>query len=219
MSRESSLALTVCKARFMLPRSRLDRRIVASPLLSVTIATFALFTAALAQGEATLASCVGHHSNSRASPNELVKQMGEESVLEGAISWIADGDSIWVRVGAREVEVRLADLDAPERDQPFGWEAKLELIELLRGRNVKLVPREVDRHGRIIARVWIGELDVNRELVRRGLAWFYPAFSQDASLLCEERRARAARVGLWVQSSPQPPWQRRREANWPERKR
>jgi endonuclease YncB( thermonuclease family) len=183
------------------------------------VATFAPFSAAFAQDEVTLESCVDHHANSRANPNEIATQIGEESVQEGVTSWIADGDSIWVRVGAREVEVRLADLDAPERDQPFGWEAKLELIEILRGRTVRFIPREVDRHGRIIARVWIGELDVNRELVRRGLAWFYPAFAQDASFLCEERRARAARVGLWVQSSPQPPWQRRREANPPERKR
>ena len=140
-------------------------------------------------------------------------------VLEGALSWVADGDSIWVRVDGQEVEVRLADIDSPERDQPYGWEAKLGLIDLLRGRHLKLVPHDVDRHGRIVARVWVDDVDVSRELVSRGLAWFYRAYGRDFSLRCEERRARAEGRGLWAQPSPQAPWAHRREMDHQDRDR
>lgn len=172
-------------------------------LLAVSISATAPVCDSLAQADSSFEACDGRPVAKRASARE-------GKVLEGPISWVTDGDSVWVRVEGREVEVRLADIDAPERDQPYGWEAKLGLIDLLRGRHVMLIQRDVDRHGRIIARVWTDELDVSRELVRRGLAWFYPAFRQDAALLCDERQARAARRGLWAQATPQAPWTHRR---------
>lgn len=166
--------------------------------------------------------CVESHTPDRVDTTRQDRRHDDAQavrVLEGPLSWVADGDSIFVRVDDRDVEVRLADIDAPERDQPYGWEAKLGLIDLLRGRQLRLVPRDVDRHGRIVARVWIDDLDVSRELISRGLAWFYPAYGRDSSLRCEEWHARAERRGLWAQRSPRAPWAYRREMGNQDRER
>jgi endonuclease YncB( thermonuclease family) len=146
-----------------------------------------------------------------------VPKVGEEGILDGSLMWVTDGDSLRALVNGQDMEIRLADVDAPERGQPYGWEAKLALIDLVRGRHIVLAPRDVDHHGRIVARIWAGEIDVNRELVKRGAAWFYPAYAEDESLFHEEQRARTAKLGLWgVAGSRIEPWEwrrREREAN------
>jgi endonuclease YncB( thermonuclease family) len=43
--------------------------------------------------------------------------------------------------------------------------------------------RDIDRHGRTVGRVYVGALDVNAELVRRGDAWIYRQCRTNASLL------------------------------------
>jgi endonuclease YncB( thermonuclease family) len=118
-----------------------------------------------------------------------------------------DGDSLRARIGGELVEVRLADIDSPEYGQPYAWEAKLALIDLVRGQRLALVPREVDRHGRIVARVSVGELDLSRELVIHGAAWFYPAYAKNPTLREQEQRARTLKRGLWgVEGSRVAPW-------------
>ena len=41
----------------------------------------------------------------------------------------------------------------------------------------------VDRYKRIVGRVYVDGVDVNRELVRGGYAWVYRKYSNDAELL------------------------------------
>jgi endonuclease YncB( thermonuclease family) len=123
---------------------------------------------------------------------------GDEGILDGRVTWVTDGDSLRVFIKGRDMEIRLSDIDAPEREQPYGWQAKLELIELVRDRQVVLKPRDVDRYGRVVARVWVDGTDVNRELVRRGAAWFYSQYAKDETLYYAEQEAREAKVGLWA---------------------
>ena len=37
-----------------------------------------------------------------------------------------------------------------------------------------------DHYGRIVGRVYVGDTDVNRELVAQGYAWVYRKYSNDA---------------------------------------
>jgi endonuclease YncB( thermonuclease family) len=131
----------------------------------------------------------------------------QEFSLDAELLWVMDGDSLRVRIAGEQVEVRLADVDAPERGQCYAWEAKLALIDLVRGKRLTVVPREIDRHGRMVARVWVREMDVSRELVKQGAAWFYPAYAKDGTLRELERQARAAKRGLWSIEGPRvAPW-------------
>ena len=119
---------------------------------------------------------------------------------------VKDGDSIVVLSAGREVDVRIADMDAPELDQAYGEKAKDALVSLVGGREVRLELVGGDVYRRIVANVFVGERDVAAELVERGLAWVRRAYAPAARLISLEDDARAAHRGLWAGPNPVPPW-------------
>lgn len=129
----------------------------------------------------------------------------------GRVVGVTDGDTIKVLCNRTEVKVRLAEIDAPERGQPFGAKAKVALSDLVFGRQVRLEVTDKDRYGRSIARVWVGSTDANREMIRRGYAWAYRKYLTDTTLLDDEESARRARSGLWADADPTSPWEFRAE--------
>lgn len=138
---------------------------------------------------------------------------GEEGVFDGPLLWVTDGDSLRMLIRGRDTEVRLADVDAPEREQPYGWNAKLQLIDLVRDKHLVILPRDVDQYGRIVGWVWAGEVAVNRELVVRGSAWFYAKYANGDAYYHVEQEARNAKRGLWALpiADRKEPWVWRRE--------
>jgi endonuclease YncB( thermonuclease family) len=131
----------------------------------------------------------------------------------GVVRWVTDGDTLHVDVRGRSMEIRLAEVDAPEREQPYGWQAKLALIDLVRDRQVRVVPYDVDRYGRVVAHVYVDAKEAGAELVRQGAAWFYAEYANSESLYELEQVARAGRVGLWALPPAEriEPWQWRKE--------
>ena len=125
---------------------------------------------------------------------------------------VKDGDTITVRSGGDEVDIRLADIDAPESDQPRGPEARRVLQALLDGREAELGLVGGDAYQRIVARVSAGGIDVNAEMVRRGLAWVLRDYDPAPQLIQLEDDARAAARGLWADADPVPPWVWRKSA-------
>lgn len=82
-------------------------------------------------------------------------------------------------------------------------------------KQVELEPITQDRYDRLVARVFVGELDVNAELVRLGHAWAYRKYmrkGEDAGLCSLEQEARESRLGLWAISTQArvAPWDWRR---------
>jgi endonuclease YncB( thermonuclease family) len=138
---------------------------------------------------------------------------GEEGVFDGSLLWVTDGDSLRIMIRGRDTEVRLADVDAPEREQPYGWNAKLQLIDLLRDKPLLVVPRDVDQYGRTVGWVWAGDVAINREMVARGSAWFYSKYADDDAFRYIEKEARDAKRGLWALpvKDRKEPWAWRRE--------
>jgi len=49
--------------------------------------------------------------------------------LTGRVVGVHDGDTLTLRVGTRQVKVRLAETDAPELKQPYGQKAKQALSD------------------------------------------------------------------------------------------
>ena len=123
---------------------------------------------------------------------------GDEGVFFGPLVRVKDGDSLVVKVQGVAMDFRLAEIDAPELDQPYGRAAKQELAALVAGKQLVLVPLDTDRYGRTVAQVWNGDTHVNRELVKRGAAWFYSEFARSAALYEVEQEARGAKRGLWA---------------------
>ena len=134
--------------------------------------------------------------------------------FSGTVRKIFDGDSFLVRPAkGRDVDVRMQDIDAPEKDQPYGNSARKALIDLIGDRQVFLDVVDIDRYGRMVVRVFRepDRLDIAKALVRDGHVWVYRRTVHDRSLIELEEAARASRRGLWALPSKDrtPPWQYR----------
>lgn len=131
----------------------------------------------------------------------------------GRVVGITDGDTIKVLTEDHTLfRVRLAEIDAPEKGQPYGRQAKEALSLLCFGKEATLEVSGKDRYGRLLAGVNCdGEL-ANEMLVRKGYAWVYRRYSSRQELLDMEAQARAMRIGIWSDSDVTPPWVWRKSA-------
>ncbi|HHF9224645.1 thermonuclease family protein [Iodobacter sp. BJB302] len=133
--------------------------------------------------------------------------------IEGQVIAIADGDTLTVLHGREQVKVRLTDIDAPEKAQPFGQRARQSLAELCFHEQARVEDRGRDRYGRTLGRVWCAGVDANAEQVRRGMAWVYDRYVTDRTLYAAQDKARAEQRGLWSEGTPTPPWEWRHHAH------
>jgi micrococcal nuclease len=133
--------------------------------------------------------------------------------LRGKVVSIADGDTITVLDAAKKQhKVRLNGIDAPEKAQPFGAKSKARLGELVAGKDVVVDWKENDQYGRILGTVYMDKLNVNKQMISDGFAWFYRKYSKSSELAAAEAGAKAAKRGLWVDANPTPPWDFRKSA-------
>ena len=124
----------------------------------------------------------------------------------GTVSKVVDGDTLVVSAVTGDCKVRMSGIDAPEMKQSFGPEAKEALSSRVLGKTVRVVCRENDRYGRVVADVYDGHKWVNLDMVFAGMAWHYKAYSKDARLASVEGNVRKHGVGLWKQKDPVAPW-------------
>ena len=140
--------------------------------------------------------------------------------LYGVVVSIADGDTVTLKVNDSTHKIRLAEIDTPERDQPYGLAATSALTDLLLGHRVRVkVVKESDRYGRVIGRIFKDEKDVSAHMVKQGHAMVYRRYLTDKSLLVLEANAKYKKLGLWglPEQERVPPWvwrqQQRNEVN------
>ncbi len=111
----------------------------------------------------------------------------------------------------QKIRIRLADIDAPEKDQPFGKQSRDSLLEMVGRKQVQIDSRAVDQYGRTVGFISVDGRNVNQEQVRRGMAWEYSHYHTDKTYLGLQSEAQHERRGLWSRNSPQPPWQWRKQ--------
>ncbi|MDM0036831.1 thermonuclease family protein [Variovorax sp. J22P271] len=126
--------------------------------------------------------------------------------FSGQVVGVLDGDTIDVLVNQTPVRVRLAEIDAPEKKQPFGTRSRQALSEYVFRQVVTIRENGKDRYGRTIGTVLVDGRSVNSAMVGAGMAWAYRTYLIDRSLLEVEARARNSKRGLWADASPVPPW-------------
>jgi len=124
----------------------------------------------------------------------------------GKVVGVADGDTITVLYGKKEYKIRFQHIDCPESSQAFGTKAKQVLSNKVFGKTVTVRWTEKDRYERILGDIHIGQRWINAEMVNEGMAWHYKFFSKDATVAAAEVKARAAKLGIWSQPNPVPPW-------------
>lgn len=123
---------------------------------------------------------------------------------------VDDGDSVTLLApGHDPVRARLADIDAPEWNQPHGDRSKRMLSDLAFGRDAEVAVVDVDSYERPVVRVRVEQESVNAAMVKLGGAWVFTRYNRDAALPAVEAEARAARRGLWSlpEAERLPPWE------------
>lgn len=126
--------------------------------------------------------------------------------FSGKVVAITDGDTLVVLRENVNVKVRLAEIDAPEKSQPYGKRSRQSLAELVFGKEVYVREEGRDRYGRTIGYVIHEGVNANREQVFRGMAWVYDRFAADRTLYTVQAEAREALRGLWADPAATPPW-------------
>lgn len=130
---------------------------------------------------------------------------------------VCDGDTlrVWLKHklwGNLVKTVRIWGIDAPEKNQPCGSEAKARCSELCLYNNVTVIPTGAKTYDRLVARVILPDgRDLEATLVADGMAWHYVKYAKDADDLARlQDEAKKAGRGLWGLDAPIPPWEWRR---------
>ncbi len=132
--------------------------------------------------------------------------------FEALVIGISDGDTITVLDNQKvQHKIRLAGIDAPEKGQDFGNKAKEHLSDLVYGKAVNLPDTKLDRYGRTVSRVFLGNIDAGLEMIKAGLAWHFKKYQFEQSIVDRlryseaENKARDIKVGLWSLAAPTRP--------------
>ncbi|MBB1126136.1 DUF4214 domain-containing protein [Thiospirillum jenense] len=137
----------------------------------------------------------------------------EYTIQYGKVTAVTDGDTIKITaLDGSTYTIRLAEIDAPESCQRFGFDAKQSLTDLLLNKYVTVMEEDIDRYGRVVAHItgdfFIGS--ASEYQLEHGLAWVYDDYATDSSLDVLEQIAHDAQLGLWADNTPMPPWEWRR---------
>ncbi len=132
-------------------------------------------------------------------------------ILVAKIERVSDGDTVTALTSeGTKLKIRLLGIDAPEvphgkkPGQPFGEDARDYLDHLIGGKTVRVDAYGPDKHGRILAVVWDGLVNVNLLLVVMGYAEVYrgaPCQVYCRALEDAEAQAKQDRVGMWAQGA------------------
>lgn len=125
------------------------------------------------------------------------------------VTGVTDGDTMEVLYKNTRIKIRLAHIDCPEKRsaQPFNNEAKITLSNLCFGQMVTVEGEKYDRYQRLIA-VIINhkKQNVNKEMIKAGMAWHFKKYSKDTDYADLELTARKNRTGLWKDANAIEPW-------------
>jgi len=184
-------------------------------LLALSGAPWGAAPGALSDASLSSAAAGVHRDGGgKASPTKKGGQGGEKAAPKG--SWeaqvldVLDGDTVEVDYHGQRLRIRFFGVDAPEKEQAGGQDAKAFSTELLLGRIVSVEVTSGDMHGRTVGIIHIGETIANEELVRNGWAWVYRTYCKRDDPCRRwfrlEDEARDAGRGLWQADNPTPPW-------------
>eukprot|EP01059_Diplonema_ambulator_P003715 TRINITY_DN13424_c0_g1_i1.p1 TRINITY_DN13424_c0_g1~~TRINITY_DN13424_c0_g1_i1.p1 ORF type:complete len:237 (+),score=49.77 TRINITY_DN13424_c0_g1_i1:37-711(+) len=148
---------------------------------------------------------------------QLEELMGGEVSL--SVRRVIDGDQFLANTeDGFLVKVRLRAIDAPELDQPYGRQAAAHLGELLQAPHTDVIGffYERDHEGRYIADVFTqtsvyAEFSyIQAKMLKEGLAWHFGTFDRRVKLKELMQNASDAKLGLWQDDDPTPPWRHRK---------
>lgn len=113
----------------------------------------------------------------------------------------------------QQIEVKLYLIDAPEKDQAYGYEAKQHLSSLIFNREMNIYVHSKDENNKVLGTV-MKVISYNRggnpiqliniSMILDGMAWYYPFDEHNDMYKESEEKARAKKRGLWSQKAIAP---------------
>ena len=129
------------------------------------------------------------------------------------VVWVVDGDTVHATKNGKLYKIRLTEIDAPERDQPFGKQSTDNLRILLRKGFIDVDLKGQDIYKRHLGRIYVDGTDINKKMVSTGSAWVYDKYVTDESFYIEQKKAQKDRLGIWADEEAMPPWVWRQRNN------
>ena len=111
-----------------------------------------------------------------------------------SIDRVVDGDTVDISIDlgfdlTKKERVRLAGIDTPEtrtkdtKEKELGYEAKEFLeIHLMKASKLTVKTEKDGKYGRMLGWIYIGQTNLNEEMVYRGYAWEYDGGKKTKSL-------------------------------------
>ena len=131
---------------------------------------------------------------------------------------VTDGDTIIIN----EIRIRFTGSDAPEsyffgktqtcldgkgREWECGNAATQKLKELINNQTVRCTDEGQDRYGRTLGICYVGDMDLQAEMVKSGMAVAYLRYSDRYEK--EQNYAKKVKAGMWAGEFKQPEvWRR-----------
>jgi micrococcal nuclease len=142
--------------------------------------------------------------------------LAQQPIIEGFVTKVSDGDTILVITDNHtKLKVRLSGIDCPETPkinqktgkinkigQPFGQEAHDFTTDMILGKRIKIVVYGRDKYRRDLCFIFKDDLNINIELVKKGLAEVYRGKGAIKAYRIEletaEKEARGNPRGIWT---------------------
>ncbi len=148
--------------------------------------------------------------------NEIKDNIDEK--IKYKVIKVSDGDTISVKklknnvLDGDLIKVRLYGVDAPEKDQDFGYESKKALMNYVMDKTIEIDVKSKDRYGRSVGVIYIGGRNINEELLRDGYVWYYEQYDKnnEKSRLLQEN-AMKNKLGLFSKKGYIEPWKFRKD--------
>jgi len=136
-----------------------------------------------------------------------------QTTLTAKVVGIKDGDTVVVLDSLNyQTTLRLAEVDCPEKDQPFGTKAKQFTSDQIYRKQIKYIVTDIDRYGRSIAKIYYDDNKyLSAEIIKNGFGWHYKKYSTSKDLATFEINARKNKIGLWIDENPIQPAQWRKK--------
>jgi len=140
----------------------------------------------------------------------LLVSFAAADVLTGKVVRVIDGDTVvLLTAGNKQERIRLNDIDAPEKGQPYSEASRIFLSDMIAGKTVRVEYKGRDRYRRILGTIFIGGKNVNEEMVRAGLAWKYQN-SRNKRIAELEAEAKRKRLNIFSERNTVSPYDYRR---------
>ena len=144
--------------------------------------------------------------------SEERRNINNNDYIFGKVIRIWDGDTYDLLTDDnRTIRIRMEGIDAPEGGMPFYKVSKNYLGELCFGKRVKFKSTGKDHYGRYLGFTYLDDgTELCHEMIKAGLAWHYKKHNSDDDLASLEIEAQNAKLKIWSNKDPIPPWEIRR---------